>query len=112
MAATSMIMASLKYSFFFLRHAAVSAPPAFERAQRAFSFRNLGIFVVLRQLPAKNSGQARRISARPATARDYMAFNWHIPFHTSRRLHPAGEVMIGRIAYGIAVLPFMAETSR
>ena len=42
----------------------------------------------------------------------YMAFNWHIPFLTSRRLHPAGEVMLGRIAYGIAVLPFMAETSR
>ncbi len=41
-----------------------------------------------------------------------MAFNWHIPFHSNRRDVFAGPVMFGRIAYGIAVLPFMAETSR
>jgi hypothetical protein len=70
------------------------------------------VFSLGRDIAAKNSGQPRRISAKPVTARDYMAFNWHIPFHTSRRLHPAGIGMFGRIAYGIAVLPFMAETSR
>lgn len=60
----------------------------------------------------KISGQNGLKSAKSPVARDYMAFNWQHPI-LSERTHfarPNGSAWAH--AFGIRVLPFLAETSR
>jgi hypothetical protein len=62
--------------------------------------------------PTKISGQNGPISAKTAGARDYMAFNWQHPIFSERAYFSRPNGSAWAHAFGIKVLPFLAETSR
>ncbi len=60
----------------------------------------------------KFSGQNRRNSGKRLPARDYMAFNWQHPIVSERTQIARPNGIAWAHAFGIKVLPFLAETSR
>ena len=60
----------------------------------------------------KNSGQHGPLSARTTPARDYMTFNWQHPIPSERPQISRPVGVAWAHAFGIQVLPFLAETSR